>query len=126
MPKQTPNVYQLALQAGLNPQTVYSRLRKGMTLQQALNGHPKGYFKRHWESNRQEMLDKVRSYHLKTYIATSPEGEQTTITDLPEWCAEQDLPYPSVSLYIRWGKPYKGWTIRKLSDATQEASRQIE
>jgi hypothetical protein len=126
MPKATPNVYQLALQHGLKPRTVYSRLRQGKTLEQALNGHPKGYFKRHWETHREELIERIRRSHLKTYIATSPSGEQTTITDLPEWCAEQDLPYPSVQQYIRWGKAYRGWTIKKATSATQEANSVTE
>jgi hypothetical protein len=126
MPKETPNVYQLALQHGLKPRTVYSRLRKGISLEQALSEPVKRPLAREWESNREAMIEKGRQSRLRTYVAISPEGEQTTITDLPEWCAEQDLPYPSVQQYIRWGKPYRGWTIKKVTSATQEASSVTE
>jgi hypothetical protein len=113
MPKATLNVYQLALQHGLKPQTVYSRLRQGKTLEQALNGPPKGYFKRHWETHREELIAQIRRSHLKTYIATSPSGEQITITDLPEWCAVQDLPYPSVQHTSVGAKPIRDGQSRK-------------
>jgi hypothetical protein len=114
MPKTTPNVYQLALQHGFNPYTVYARIRRGMTFEEALSEPLKGSIQQQWRLNREAMIEKGRLSKLKTYIAISPQGKEETITDLPQWCAEKGLNYKSVSTYSRRGKPYKGWTIKKV------------
>ena len=126
MAKRKLNVAQLARDHGLKGGTVRHRIRQGMTPEQAISEPVEGYLKRAWKNNREKILKTIRLSRLLIYVAISPEGGRIEIDDLPKFCKEHGFRYGSVSNCTRTNKTYKGWTIRKLSDATQEASSRTD
>lgn len=64
---------------------------------------------------------------LKTYVVTSPEGEEIVVGNLPRFCAERGLTRSNMVTVASGKWPHhKGWKCRRLEDApVYEASGQL-
>lgn len=109
METQKRNIKQEAIQKGINPMTVYSRIRKqGMTAEEALSAPIQNI-----ADIKANALAKASAARRMIFVLSSPEGETVQIDNLPLFCKEREFSYKSVVQCFSQTprKKYKGWQL---------------
>jgi hypothetical protein len=66
-----------------------------------------------------ESKKKIAEARAGIYTIITPNKDKLSISNLKNWCEENNLIYSSVKAYMYWKRPYKGFKIERTDNVSQ-------